>query len=213
MPQAVSRRRPYPPPRLVSGDLYETRLEPAPEVGDWLQTHILAFDGSLHNPEHEHLLDADIRYLWASRGFAKQGRAVIGQAEEVMIRAGGWQKARQEQQLREWFGHVPDFLITLDASYANTCTDADWCALVEHELYHIGHMKDDAGQPKFHKDGRPTLGMRGHDVEEFVGVVKRYGVGDPNGAISRLAAAAKGQPQVNRSSIAGACGTCLLRAA
>lgn len=206
-------RRPNPPARLLAEDLYETRLEPAADLKEWVQAHILATDGALHNPEHAHLLEADLQFLWASRGFEKQGRVVLGQAEEVAIRAGGWQKARQEQQLRDWFGHVPDFLITLDAGYCNGCTDAAWCALVEHELYHVAHKLNADGQPMFTQDGAPKLALRGHDVEEFVGVVKRYGVGDPNGAIAQLAAAARGHPQVSRSNIAGACGTCLLRAA
>lgn len=113
----------------------------------------------------------------------------------------------------EWFGHVPDWLITLDASYCRTCGDAEFCALVEHELYHVGHALDEFGNPAFTRDGNPKLALRGHDVEEFVGVVRRYGVGDPGGAIAALARAAAGAPEVARSSIAGACGTCLLKAA
>lgn len=140
-------------------------------------------------------------------------RAVIGQAEEVTIRAGGWQKARQEQQMEEWFGRVPSYLITFDAAYCLDCSDADWCALVEHEMYHLAHKLDEFGVPAFTKDGRPKIGIRGHDVEEFVGVVRRYGVGDPGGAIAKLARAAGAPPEVSKANIAGACGTCLLRAA
>lgn len=198
--------RPLPPVDL-------SRFQPASSVAEWVQENILAEDGRIHNPEHSHLIDADLVFLWAPIGFTKQMRTVIGQAEEVMIRAGGWQKARQEQQLCEWFGRVPGFIITLDASYCATCSDADWCALVEHELYHVAHALDDFGAPKFTKDGSPKLTIRGHDVEEFVGVVRRYGVGDPGGAIGKLARAAGEQPEVSKANIAGACGTCLLRAA
>lgn len=208
---AKTLKRPMPPPALLESVF--TRLEPAEGVAEWVQEQVLAETGRIHNPEHAHLIDADIKFLWASGGFTQKTRRVIGQAEEVMIRAGGWQKARQEQQFREWFGYVPDYIITFDASYCARCSDADWCALVEHELYHIGQQSDAFGQPAFTRDGAPKLTIRGHDVEEFVGVVKRYGVGDPNGAIAQLAAAARGQPEVNRSNIAGACGTCLLRAA
>lgn len=189
------------------------RFRPADGVAEWVQANILAEDGRIHNPEHAHLIDSDLVFLWAPMGFTKQMRTVIGQAEEVMIRAGGWQKARQEQQLFEWFGRVPGYIITLDASYCATCSDADWCALVEHELYHVAHALDDFGAPKFTRDGKPKLCIRGHDVEEFVGVVRRYGVGDPGGAIGKLARAAGAQPEVSKANIAGACGTCLLRAA
>src|SRR5690606_39228588 len=130
--------RPIPPTALLADDLYETILAPALDVAAWAHDAILADTGPLHNPDHAHLLDADIGFLWASSAFAKRGRTVVGQAEQVMIRAGGWQKARQEQQLREWFGHVPDFLITLAADYCAQCSDTELCALVEHELYHIG---------------------------------------------------------------------------
>ncbi|HVR48145.1 MAG TPA: putative metallopeptidase, partial [Pseudorhodoferax sp.] len=93
------------------------------------------------------------------------------------------------------------------------CSDAEWCALVEHELYHVGQEMDEFGAPKFTREGMPRLCIRGHDVEEFVGVVRRYGVGDPDGAIGRLARAAGAMPEIGRANIAGACGTCLLRAA
>lgn len=115
--------------------------------------------------------------------------------------------------MREWFGRVPAYLITLDASYCRQCSDTDFCALVEHELYHIAQKRDAFGAPAFTKEGLPKLGIQGHDVEEFVGVVKRYGAGDPDGAIARLARAAANQPEVSRANIAGACGTCLLKVA
>lgn len=69
-----------------------TRLEPAPEVWDWLQTEILSEDGSTHNPDHAHLLDAHIRVMWASSAFSKKSRTVVGQAEQVALRAGGCKK-------------------------------------------------------------------------------------------------------------------------
>lgn len=191
-------------------DLFDTILAPAPDVAAWAQDTILADTGPLHNPDHAHLLDADIGFLWASSAFAKRGRTVVGQAEQTMIRAGGWQKARQEQQLREWFGHVPEFLITLAADYCAQCSDTEFCALVEHELYHIGQEQDEFGAPKFTKDGYPKLTMRGHDVEEFVGVVRRYGA---SAQVAQLVEVAKRPPAVSGANIAHACGTCLRAAA
>lgn len=185
-------------------------LFPAPEVWGWVKQEILSFTGSIHNPEHAHLIDANIGVLWASTGFAKQGRTVLGQAEQVMHRAGGWQKARQEQQMREWFGEEPQFLITLAADYCAQCTDAEFCALVEHELYHIAHKADRYGAPAFTQDGMPKLEMRRHDVEEFVGVVKRYGASED---VQQLIDAASRPPEVAKINIARACGTCLLKSA
>ncbi len=203
--------RPQPPDHFVES-IYAT-LQPAPELGEWINATILADDGELHNPDHTHLLDADLCFLWASSALAKQGRTVVGQAEQVMFRAGGWQKARQEQQMREWFGYVPSFVITLAADYCAQCCDAEFCALVEHELYHLAQLSDEFGAPAFYKDGRPKIGLRGHDVNEFVAVVERYGVGDPQGAIARMVAAAGRKPTVSAASIAQSCGTCLMKAA
>ncbi|WP_368641752.1 putative metallopeptidase [Castellaniella ginsengisoli] len=185
------------------------RLAPAPDVSAWVQDTILVDTGFLHNPDHAHLTEADIGFLWASSAFAKRGRAVVGQAEQVMIRAGGWQKARQEQQLREWFGHVPDFLITLAADYCAQCSDTEFCALLEHELYHVGQQQDEFGAPAFTKDGMPKLTLRSHDVEEFVGVVRRYGA---SAQVAQMVEAAKMPPAVSGASIAHACGTCLMAA-
>ncbi|WP_240090613.1 putative metallopeptidase, partial [Klebsiella pneumoniae] len=167
--------RPH-PDRNFFDVLPYVRLIPAPEIGEWVNSQILSADGYLHNPDHGHLIDADLRFMWASSAFAKQGRTVLGQAESVMMRVGGWQKARQEQQMYEWFGDVPEFIITLAADFCAQCTDLEFCALVEHELYHIAQATDDYGAPKFNKEtGMPVLKLRGHDVEEFVGVVRRYG--------------------------------------
>ena len=108
--------RPYPPAALLElSELsdFGIRLTPAPEVWEWLQAEILADTGSIHNEDHAHLLDAEIRVMWASSSFEKQGRTVLGQAEQVAFRAGGWQKARMEQQMRDWFGDVPAFIVPL----------------------------------------------------------------------------------------------------
>lgn len=203
--------RPCPPDDLVGEDaqLFLT-LCPAPEIGEWVQRNILADDGPIHNVDHSHLIDADLCFLWASTAFTKQGRSVLGQCEQVMFRAGGWQKARQEQQMREWFGYVPQFIITLAADYCSQCSDIEFCALVEHELMHIGQQMDEFGSPKFDKEGFPKLCMVGHDVEEFIGVVQRYGASQD---VQRLIDAAKAGPSVARANIAHACDTCLRSAA
>jgi hypothetical protein len=204
-------QRPMPPVALL--EIAYCHLQPAPEIGDWLQAHLLAEDGRIHNPAHGHLVGADIGYLWASEGFTKQQRRVIGQAEQVGFQTGGWKRARQEQQLREWFGRVPEFLITLDACFCSDCTDVDFCALVEHEHFHIAQLRNEYGMPRFTKDGAPKLGIRDHDVSEFIGVVERYGAGSPDSAVNRLARAAMARPQLSLASIAASCGTCHLRVA
>ncbi|MBY0238475.1 MAG: hypothetical protein K2X55_04100 [Burkholderiaceae bacterium] len=186
------------------------RFAPAPELLKWARANILTDGGPLFNPDHAHLEFAGIAFLWAPGGFNKQGRTVLGMCEQMTFRCGPWQKGRQQQQMADWFGTVPEFLITLDARYCLECTDVDFCALVEHELFHIGHELDDFGAPAFTKDGLPKLGMRAHDVEEFIGVVRRYGASED---VQRMIDAAKGAPEVAKHNIARACGTCLLKAA
>jgi hypothetical protein len=41
--------------------------------------------------------------------------AIVGQTEQPMFHGGKWRRARQEQQLQEWFGELPDFIVTIDA--------------------------------------------------------------------------------------------------
>lgn len=186
------------------------RLEPAPEVWHWVLAEILVDTGSIHNGDHAHLIDADIAVMWASSSFEKQGRRVLGQAEQVAFRAGGWQKARMEQQMRDWFGDVPTFIITLAADYCSTCTDVEFCALIEHELYHLAQATDKYGQPAFTQEGAPKLKLQGHDVEEFVGVVRRYGASTE---VQAMVDAANQPAQVGKLNISRACGTCLLKSA
>lgn len=209
----IAGTRPTPPDTLFGESSWFKPIAPADSVAEWVDETILREGSPLFNPDHTHLTFADIAYLWAATANTKHMRRVVGQCEEVAIRAGGWQRARQEQQFHEWFGRVPQFLITFDAHYARECSDLQWCALVEHELYHVGHRLDDFGQPAFTKDGLPKIGLRGHDVEEFVGIVRRYGVGGAAGDTAKLIDAAKRAPEIGGVSIAHACGTCILRAA
>lgn len=200
-------KRPTPPSDMQP-------FQPAPEIFEWVMANIVDPDGAIHNPDHIHLKDLEmptLSFMWADGAFEKQGRLILGQCEKVAFRAGGWQKLRQEMQMQDWFGDVPNFLITLDARFCAQCTDAEFCALVEHELYHIAHSVDLFGFPKYNRQtGEPVLAMRGHDVEEFIGVVRRYGASED---VQRLVDAANNRPEVSLVDIAHSCGTCLLRLA
>jgi len=210
--------RPYPPSDLGKFDAYPVNIMPAYDMPLWVKRTFLETESKVFNNDHYHLYDAmegTIGFLWANGSFTKQMRSVIGQAEQIMFRVGGFQRMRQEQQLMEWFGvNIPAFIITLDGQYCSGCSDAEFMALVEHELYHIGHVLDEFGAPAFNRDtGLPKLGMRGHDVEEFVGVVERYGTGSADGSLSRLVKAANSKPTVSKVDMSHACGTCMLKAA
>jgi hypothetical protein len=206
--------RPLPPSELFDiGVAQYDRFVPAPDLSEWLMDTFIAEAAELENEDHVHLRHANIGALWTNAANARQGRAVIGQAEPGAPRAmGRWAKGRAEQQVMEWFGRIPDFILTFSAQYAAEASDDEFCALVEHELYHCGQERDAFGAPKFRQStGLPAFTMRGHDVEEFIGVVRRYGA-DASG-VRDLVEAASHEPLIGRASIAQACGTCMLRAA
>jgi hypothetical protein len=100
---------------------------PAPDMPEWVQATFLDKASPVANPEHAH-----IGYLWAAVE-KRKGKRVIGQCETGTPQGamGTWAKARVEQQITDWFGSLPDFIITLDANYCAACGDAEFMALVE----------------------------------------------------------------------------------
>ncbi|MGR6845135.1 putative metallopeptidase, partial [Acinetobacter baumannii] len=199
--------RPFPPQELIDkADEEEAiRLAPAPDLMNWVIANFLTIGGPLHNPDHDHIAELIhdnekfLAFAWASSACMAKKRMVLGQCEKVMFNQGGWKKARQEQQMRDWFGYVPVYLITIDASYCDQATDRDFCALIEHELYHIGVERDEDGDPLISEmTGLPKHYLAGHDVEEFVGVVKRWG---PSKNVKRLIEVAKNPPFVSNLDI------------
>jgi hypothetical protein len=173
-----------------------------------LRSTFIVDDGPLHNPVHAHLLHASIGVLWTSAENGRHGKTIVGQAEHdppnVM---GRWARARAQQQLEQWFGTAAlDFLITLYAPYAAECSDAEFCALIEHELGHCGQARDIFGVPKFSRTGLPVYAMRGHDIEQFTFVVARYGANAAG--VRAMIEAAKDAPQVDDASLQIACGSC-----
>lgn len=203
--------RPRPPASLFSIESSVDRVGfvPAPELQDWIVETFLSEDGPLFNEDHFHLRAARLACLWTTVPNGRAGRTVIGQAEfgQNIGGMGKWQRGRAGQQILEWFEFWPDFLLTFFAPYADECSDAEFCALVEHELYHCGQERDEYGLPRFNKStGMPSFAMRGHDVEEFVGVVRRYGA-DAAGVRAMIDAAAEG-PAIGAADISFACGTC-----
>ncbi|EPF6421755.1 putative metallopeptidase [Acinetobacter baumannii] len=208
--------RPFPPQELIDKADEEEAilLTPAPDLMNWVIANFLTISDPLHNPDPDHIAELIhdneefLAFAWASSACMTKKRMVLGQCEKVMFNQGGWKKARQEQQMRDWFGYVPAYLITIDASYCDQATDRDFCALIEHELYHIGVERDEDGDPLISEmTGLPKHYLAGHDVEEFVGVVKRWGADE---SVKRLIEVAKQAPFVSDVNISKCCGTCLI---
>jgi hypothetical protein len=206
--------RPQPPEELleIPWDGTASHFLAAPDVVLWIRrTFLEHIHGSaLANPDHEHLVQAHLGVLWTNAENQRRGRNVIGTAEIFTPRGDHWVKARQGRQIRDWFGTIPDFLITLSAPYSAEATDAQFCALVEHELYHCAQAMRD-GSPLWRRDGAPVWAIRGHDIEEFTGVVRRYGTVTDD--VRAFVAAANAKPLIDAGAIARGCGTCLKAAA
>lgn len=135
-----------------------------------------------------------------------------GNATTSIGRSGKWMRARGEQQLREWFDDVPDFVLTFDALYAGEADDASFCALVDHELFHRSPAKDEFDQPKFNKaTGQAIWAIKGHDVEEFTAVVRRFGIQAAGEKATDFVIAASKKPEIAAAKVAQACGTCDVR--
>lgn len=188
------------------GDLFI----PDAALNEFVEASFLDEQSPLFNLDHIHLTQARIGFLWTNTVNRRKMKRVVGEAEMPNFKGGAWQKARQEQQLIEWFGLVPDFVITLSAGFRFECEDVEFLALLEHELYHCGQRVDEFGFPKFSKsDGKPIFGMRGHDVEEFIGVVRRYGIGAVGQDAVDFIAAGMSEPSIAPAKISALCGTCV----
>lgn len=208
--------RPFPPTDLLDQAEQEEaiRLAPAPELKEWVVKNWLTVGGELHNPDHDHIAELlhdneeFLAFAWASSAAVAKKRMVLGQCEKVMFNQGGWKKARQEQQMRDWFGFVPQYLITIDATYCEQANDRDFCRLIEHELYHIGVERDEDGEVIYSDHtGLPKHYLAGHDVEVFFGEIRQHGV---DSSVQRLLEIAKNAPFASETNIAACCGNCVI---
>lgn len=181
---------------------------PAIDLASFFLAALLSPDSRLYNVEHEHLLTAKIGFLFTDTPATRKGKHIMGQAEMPSQMSGSpWAKARALQQYCDWFGEPQDFIITLYAPYVLQAAPIEQMALLEHELYHCGHVHDSQGIPKFKQDGSPVFGIRGHDVEEFVGVARRYGISAGEGRA--LAEALLSGPELSPVTVSAVCATCI----
>lgn len=180
-------------------------------LGAWARRCFIEGGTPLHNPDHAHLEGASIGWLWTNTIALNRGRRIAGEARQPKPPGSKWTGQLAEMHLRQMFGDVPDFIITINAELAQEATDAEFCALIEHEMYHCGQDIDEHGNPRFDRYGMPVYAMRSHDIEQFVGVVARYGA-DAAG-VRALVEAARTGPGVQDGAIALACGTCGMKRA
>lgn len=203
--------KPLPPEWLLQS--LDEQFLPAPEIGDFVKEHFLNESSKLFNEDHVHLRHAKIGYLWTNTGNVRQMRRVVAMVEipKPPTQSSMWAKARYRFQLREWFrADKLDFLMTFDARYMAECADINFLATIDHELYHCAQKLDEFGAPKFNREtGLPIYALMGHDVEEFVGIVRRYGPQGGAGMTKDFVAAAKKKPLIGKAEISTVCGNCL----
>jgi hypothetical protein len=207
----VRRTRPSPPPEMLD-DMAPIAFVPDQlGLGAWARETFIDEDGPLSNERHRHLEDAAIGWLWTNAEQANRDKAVAGECRLIGPAQRKWSSQMAHFQLMQWFGHVPDFLVTISAQFAATCDDWSFCALVEHELCHAAQDVDMFGEPRFTRDGNPIFRLVAHDVEQFVDVVARYGSGPAD--VAEMVRAANNGPTIGEARMTLACGNCVRKVA
>ena len=116
---------------------------------------------------HMDLARVRIEYLFIDPAPKSHGRTVWGRAKKVSGLAAFFAAPRR-QGLRT---PAPFFVVEISHEVWETLNDRQRRALVDHELSHLRVTTTD--------DGELELSTRGHDVEEFAGIVARHGLWSP----------------------------------
>lgn len=143
-------------------------------------------------PEFMHLKEGQpvVKWLYKMVPTVRQGRDVLGTVYVPSVQ--GQLKPMFEWMMEEKWGFIPDFLVVLDLEYWLSADELDREILVFHETCHMRQKEDQYGMPAYDKTtGEPKWDLAGHDVEEFVKVVARYGAWSAE--IQALVAASKRQ--------------------
>lgn len=133
------------------------------------------YDRLVQLPEFEHLRDGEavVDFLLRDGEEIKQGRLVLGAVHLPGVQ--GQLKPVFDWMLRNLLGRSPDFLVILDRDYWLGADERSREILMYHEMCHMIQKVDADGEPRFDDEGRPVFGLIGHDVEDFIAVVRRYG--------------------------------------
>lgn len=209
LPRGVDAWDDYTPePPFAERDVF-ARLRTDHHLSRWVQEVFIDPEGTLHNPDHAHLELAGIGFVWTDAALERKSKRVIGAAEIPNPRGNPVSKLRARWALEELDQWDADFLVTLDSVWCHQANGIEFLALLEHELYHCGQATDENDLPRFNqRTGEPIWTIRAHDVEEFVGVVRRYGAEASSQAVEELVEAARGDPEVGDVDVAAVCGTC-----
>ena len=142
----------YPDPKFRLGD-NDQQYAYAPEA--------FAIGWDLIKARHKYLISMDIRveFIFLKNAPIKNGNEVWGRAKKV-TGLNAWLATEDKEETP-----IPKPFFVLEFSYYiwKKLTPEQRVALVEHELCHCTV-----------KEGKPS--MRGHDHEEFIGIIKIHGL-------------------------------------
>lgn len=183
-------------------------FRPSPDWASWAYDTFIREGAPLENEEHAHLQSANVGFLLTNLLHRKQGWVTLGTAELVVMNGDPWKTGRKSQQIREWFGEAPNFIVTLHSPFLAAENSRRICRLAEHELLHCGWAKWPDGELRVDAEGGPVWGLRRHDWEGFFGEVARYGVEGNHAEFALMVDAALREPTVTDEMLAHGCGTC-----
>ena len=156
-------------------------MVPDPDLADWVLETLLGEDSPLLVTDHVEILSASVGFLWTNVERKRSGGQVLGTAQlgkPTRHHGDAWTVAGLEQQRREWFGKVPDLLVTLYAPFFARCDEVAVVAVIDHELRHFAPKVDKEGEPAYDEEtGRPAWRIVSHDLEEFTGTIEHFGAG------------------------------------
>jgi predicted metallopeptidase len=147
-----------------------TEYEYAPDV------ETIAKDLIADVEDHFDLGNVEILYVFRDKASRSRGRAVLGRARKVTGLNRFLIRPDDDPDL-------PLFVLEIAKDTWSDLTDEGRRALVDHELSHLVVGENE--------DGELVGGIRGHDLEEFIGVVERHGLWKPDVVAMGTAAAAK----------------------
>ncbi|MEL6703020.1 MAG: putative metallopeptidase [Bacteroidota bacterium] len=203
---------PMMPPIPEGASIYTPdAMVPDPDLSAWARDVFVTGTGLLVNRDHAHLAYATVEFLWTQSPNRVKRKNVVGRAHLGQPQGSdAWAKAMKADHLTRLFGEVPDFYITLCAGFVHERLregdEAAVFALIDHELYHCAPDTRN-GTPLFTEDGKPKWAMRPHDVEQFVGVTRRWG--PQGGAEVAMHEAAQRGPTLGQPKVQGLCANCL----
>lgn len=116
----------------------------------------------LINLAHDELQEAEIAILWILEPRMRKGKRCLGTC----------------QILPEWAYRLTgiNIKIELDQEFWNKADEQSRRYLIDHELCHATVKLDKAGDPECDETGWVQYISVPHDVEEFAGPIKRFGL-------------------------------------